>query len=63
VGQLGRHIYKQGLLVLQLESGKQVVWPVSSQSLVDWRLGEGGDKIIGESSIVLDAVATDFFFY
>jgi hypothetical protein len=37
------------------------VWPVSSQSLVDWMLGEGGGKFIGaytESSIV-SGVVTD----
>jgi hypothetical protein len=27
----------------ELESGKQVVGPISAQTLVDWRLGECGD--------------------
>jgi hypothetical protein len=30
-----------------LESGKQVVGPISAQTLVDWRLGECGYKFIG----------------
>jgi hypothetical protein len=30
-----------------LESGKQVVGPISTQALVDWRLGEWGDEFIG----------------
>jgi hypothetical protein len=30
-----------------LESGKQVVGPVSAQALVEWWLGECDDKIIG----------------
>jgi hypothetical protein len=31
----------------KLESGKQVVGPISAQTLVDWRLGECGNKFIG----------------
>jgi hypothetical protein len=49
-----------------LESGKQVVGPVSAQSLVDWRLGECGNKFIGVCravNSVMGAEATDFFFY
>jgi hypothetical protein len=34
----------------KLESGKQVVGPISAQTLVDWRLGERGDKFIGVST-------------
>jgi hypothetical protein len=30
-----------------LESGKQVVGPISAQAFVYWRLGECGDKLIG----------------
>jgi hypothetical protein len=30
-----------------LESGKQVVGPMSAQTLVGWRLGECGDKFNG----------------
>jgi hypothetical protein len=32
-----------------LESGKQVVGPISAQTLVGWRLGECGDKFIGSN--------------
>jgi hypothetical protein len=49
-----------------LESGKQVVGPISAQTLVDWRLGECGDKFIGvctEANSVKGAEAADFFFY
>jgi hypothetical protein len=31
----------------RLQSGKQVVGPISAQTLVDWRLGERGNKFIG----------------
>jgi hypothetical protein len=31
----------------RLESGKQVVGPISALKLVDWRLGECGNKFIG----------------
>jgi hypothetical protein len=30
-----------------LESGKQFVEPISARALVEWRLGECGDKFIG----------------
>jgi hypothetical protein len=49
-----------------LESGKQVVGPVSTQALVDWRLGEWGDKFIGvytDTNIVMGAESADLFFY
>jgi hypothetical protein len=50
----------------RLESGKQVVGPISAQTLVDWRLGECGSKFIGvctEANSVKGAEAADFFFY
>jgi hypothetical protein len=31
----------------RLESGKQVVGPISAQTLVDWRLGECCNEFIG----------------
>jgi hypothetical protein len=49
-----------------LESVKQVVGPVSAQALVEWRLGECGDKFIGvctEANSITGAEAADFFFY
>jgi hypothetical protein len=49
-----------------LESGKQVVGPVSTQALVDWRLGKWGDKFIGvyiDANIIMGAESADFFFY
>jgi hypothetical protein len=49
-----------------LESGKQVVGPISALTLVDWRLGECGDKFIcvcKEAKSVMGAEAADFFFY
>jgi hypothetical protein len=49
-----------------LESGNQVVGPISAQALVEWRLGECGDKFIGvctEANSVMGAEAADFFFY
>jgi hypothetical protein len=49
-----------------LESGKQVVGPISAQALVEWWLGESGDKFIGvctEANSVMGAEAADFFFY
>jgi hypothetical protein len=49
-----------------LESGKQVVGPISGQALVKWRLGECGDKFIGvctEANSVMGAEAADFFLY
>jgi hypothetical protein len=48
------------------ESDKQVVWSVSTQAPVDWRLGEWGDKLIGvytDANIVMGAESADFFFY
>jgi hypothetical protein len=36
------YMYKNGL-----ESGKQLVGPLSAQTLVDWRLGERGNKFVG----------------
>jgi hypothetical protein len=50
----------------RLESDKQVVGPISAQTLVDWRLGECGDEFIGvctEANSVKGAEAADFFFY
>jgi hypothetical protein len=50
----------------RLESGKQVVGPVSVQTLVDWRFGECGDKFIvvcTEANIIMGAESADFFFY
>jgi hypothetical protein len=47
-----------------LESDKQVVGPVSTQALLDWRLGERGDEFIGvynDANIVMGAESTDFF--
>jgi hypothetical protein len=49
-----------------LESGKQVVGPVSTQALVGWRLGEGGDDFLGvytDAKIKMGAESADFFFY
>jgi hypothetical protein len=49
-----------------LESGKQVMGPVPAQALVEWRLGECGDKVIGvctEANSVMGAETADFFFY
>jgi hypothetical protein len=49
-----------------LESGKQVAGPISAQAIVDWRLGECGDKFIGvctEANSVMVAELADFFFY
>jgi hypothetical protein len=36
-----------------LESGKQVVGPISAQTLVDWRLGECGNKFTGVTRIFI----------
>jgi hypothetical protein len=50
----------------RLESAKQVVGPVSTQTPVDWRLGECGNKFIdvcAETNSVKGAEAADFFFY
>jgi hypothetical protein len=49
-----------------LESGKQVVGPISAQTLVNWRLGECGDEFIGvctEANSVKGAEAADFLIY
>jgi hypothetical protein len=53
VRQRGKEAYKLELTnknykdYIGLESGKQVVGPISAQTLVGWRLGECGDKFIG----------------
>jgi hypothetical protein len=53
VRQRGKEAYKQKLTNKNykdyngLESGKQVVGPISAQTLVGWRFGECGDKLIG----------------
>jgi hypothetical protein len=49
-----------------LESGKQVVGPVSTQALVGWRLGKWGDGFIGvytDANIIMGAESADIFFY
>jgi hypothetical protein len=72
VRQRGKEAYKLKLTNKNykdysgLESGKQVVGPISVQTLVGWRLGECGDKFIGvcaEAKSVMGAEAADFFFY
>jgi hypothetical protein len=72
VRQRGKETYKLKLTnknykyYNRLESGKQVVRPVSAQTLVDWRLGECGDKFIGvctEANSVMGTEAAEFFFY
>jgi hypothetical protein len=72
VRQRGKETYKLKLTNKnykyknRLESGKQVVGPISAQTLVDWRLGECGDKFIGvctEVNSVKGAEAADFFFF
>jgi hypothetical protein len=72
VRQWGKETYKLKLTnknykyYNRLESGKQVMGPVSVQTLVDWRLGEFGDKFIGmctEANSVMGAEAAYFFFY
>jgi hypothetical protein len=72
VRQRGKEAYKLNFTYKNykdyngLESGKQVVWPVSAHELVEWRLGECGDKFIGvctEANSVMGAEAADFFFY
>jgi hypothetical protein len=53
VRQRGKEAYKPKLTNKNykyyngLESGKQVVGPISAQALVEWRLGECGDKFTG----------------
>jgi hypothetical protein len=52
--------------LLELESSKKFVGPVSTQALVDWRLGEWDDEFIGvytDANIVMGAESADFFFY
>jgi hypothetical protein len=72
VGQREKETYKLELINKNynyyklLESGKQVVWPVSTQEPVDWRLGEWGDEFIGvytDANVVMGAESADFFFY
>jgi hypothetical protein len=72
VRQQGKETYKLKLTNKNykyyngLESGKQVVGPVSAQALVDWRLSECGNKFIGvctEANSIMGAEAADFFFY
>jgi hypothetical protein len=72
VRQRGKEAYKLKLTNKNykyyngLESGKQVVGPISAQTLVEWRLGECGDKFIGvctEANSVMTAESADFFFY
>jgi hypothetical protein len=49
----------------RLESGKQVIGPISTQALVGWQLGEYGNKFVGEcteASSVKGAETADFFF-
>jgi hypothetical protein len=66
VRQQGKETYKQELQIVQVaKSSKKVVGPVSTQVLVDWRLGEWGDKFIGvytDVKIVVGAESADFFF-
>jgi hypothetical protein len=67
VRQQGKETYKQKLQYYNgLESSKKVVGPVSTQALVDWRLGEWGDEFIGvytDANIIMGAETADFFFY
>jgi hypothetical protein len=72
VRQQGKEAYKLKLTNKKykdysgLESGKQVVGPISAQTLVGWRLGKCGDKFIGvctEAKSVMGAESADFFFY
>jgi hypothetical protein len=72
VRQRGKEAYKLKLTNKNykdyngLESGKQVVRPISAQTLVGWRLGECGDKFIGvctEAKSVMRDEEADFFFY
>jgi hypothetical protein len=72
VRQRGKETYKLKLTNKNykyhnwLESGKQIVGPVSTQALVGWRLGECSDKFIGvytDANSVMGAEAADFFFY
>jgi hypothetical protein len=64
VRQRGKEVYKLKLTNKNykdyngLESGKQVVGPISAQTLVGWRLGE-----CTEAKSVMGAETGDFFFY
>jgi hypothetical protein len=72
VRQRGKEAYKLKLTNKNykdyngLESGKQVVGPISAQTLVGWQPGRCGDKFIEvctEAKSVMGAEAADFFFY
>jgi hypothetical protein len=72
VRQRGKKAYKLNLTNKNykdysgLESGKQIVGPISTQMLVSWQLGECGNKFIWvctEAKSVKGAQAADFFFY
>jgi hypothetical protein len=73
VRQWGKEAYKLKLTNKNykyyngLVSGKQAAGPISAQALVDWQLGECGDKFIGvcmeTNSVMGAAKAGDFFFY
>jgi hypothetical protein len=71
VRQWGKEAYKLKLTNKNykyysgLEFGKQVVGPILAQALVEWWLGECGDKFIGvcmEANSVMGAEAADLFF-
>jgi hypothetical protein len=65
-GSLQTNTYKEDYNYKdRLESGKQVVWPISAQALVGWRLRECGNKFIGvctEASSVTGAEAVSSSF-
>jgi hypothetical protein len=69
VRQRGKETYKLKLTNKNykycngLESGKQVVGPVSEQALVEWRLGECGDKLRNNRRIVGTCVSGDLSVY
>jgi hypothetical protein len=72
VGQRGKETYKlkhtnkNSKYKNRLQSGNQVVGPISAQTLVDWHLGECGNTIISvctEANSVKGAEAADFFLY
>jgi hypothetical protein len=64
VRQQGKETYKLELTNKKykyyelLESGIHFVGSVSTQALVGWRLGQGGDEFI-----IMGADSADFFFY
>jgi hypothetical protein len=68
VRQRGKETYKLKLTNRNynyyngLESGKQVVGPVSAQALVEWRLGECGDKFIDITINILDFIRWTVFY-